>query len=174
MSRLSASIICREAVRLLRNEISHPTKGAMMGIASFEWTSPREGLFYESVAIADYDLEKSLGDFSEQFIWPAMRKMAKQVGNKSIGAEFMELPKGVIDAVNERFDGVALRTVINNVPVRAEFKGWSRTISYYDLEDDAIKSGPCGIMVLFTAHEPGKEKYLTIPLVELFGAEVNQ
>lgn len=162
---LTASIIGREAIRILLNERRSPTKQAIGPQSSFAMKEPRRGIFYENVALFGDSLSLCLDDFSERFIWPAMRRLALRTSGIALGAEYMELPKGVDDAANDHFDGLAIRTLIDlKWPLRGQKGLWSRKAKYYDIQTDSIETGPCGIAVVFTVHEPGLEAYrLQIP-----------
>lgn len=123
-------------------------------------------MFYENIAITDKCLEKSLEAFSQEYVHPAMRHLAKRLGTTPLGDEFMELPFGLDDVANERFD-FAMRCAISSTwPLRGQTGMWSRIMKYYDVETDQFETGPCGIGVAFTVHEPGMESALRIPVVD--------
>lgn len=128
---------------------------------------PRPGIFYENVALSGDSLLLPLNVFSERFIRPAMRRLAIRTSGVALGVELMELPKGVDEAANDHFDGLAMRTLIDTKwPLRGQKGMWSRVTEYYDITTDKMKTGPCGIAVVFTVHEPGMEAYrLQIPAV---------
>lgn len=152
---------------LLRNEIARPTPQIGVPPASFDMKEPREGLFYENVAVSLDSLEMTLPAFSEKYVLPAMRRLANRVHDIPLGIEPMELPKGVDDAANDWFDGVGLRTIIDMThPLRGQKGIRSRVCQYYDIQTDQMETGPCGVMVLWTAHKAGMAMaHLKIPVI---------
>lgn len=159
--KLSATMICREAIMHLRNEIRHPTPQILPYPPMFTMKEPREGIFYANVALSDDSLDLSLEQFSRRLIWPSIRRLRDEVRKIDLGDEFMELPKGVADAANERFDGLAMRVVIDDkCPWKGEPGIWRRVVEYYDIATDAFKIGPCGICCSFTVHKPGAATYI--------------
>lgn len=174
--KLSATMIGREALRLLRNEIMSPTLYDANNPPDFDMKEPRPGIYYATAALRRNSLDLSLEDFSERFIWPAMRRLAQKVSGVPLGEEYMELPRGLEDAANDHFDGIAMRTCISlKWPVLERKKGvWARIAEYYDIATDHMKTGLCSIVVVFTVHEPGMEKYrLQIPPGETNAASPN-
>lgn len=166
--KLSARVLGREAIVLLRNEIARPTSQVGPAPVSFDMKEPRDGIFYENVAVSSDSLEMALEDFSGKYILPAMRRLANRVRNIPLGIEPMELPRGVDDAANDCFDGVGLRTIVDMTwPLRGQSGPWARVCRYYDIQTDAMETGPCGVAVLWTAHKAGMAMaHLAIPIID--------
>lgn len=161
--KLTASIICREAIILLRNEIRHPTQQILPYPPMFPMVEPRAGIFYANVALGENSLDLPLENFSLDLICPSMRRLYDKIREISLGGEFMELPKGVADAANERFDGLSMRVVIDDkCPWKGEPRIWRRVVEYYDIETDSFKTGPCGICCSFTVHKPGAATHIPV------------
>lgn len=160
--KLNVRMIGREALMLLRNEIAKPTPQVGRAPASLEMVEPREGIFYQNVALEEDSLDLSLEVFSSKFVHPAMRLLAIRVRDIPLGDEFMEIPKNW-EAGNESFAGIAMRTIIaDKWPWNGEPGVWRRVVEYYDISTDNMKSGPCGIGLTFTVHKPGAEVYIPV------------
>ena len=159
--RLNATILGREALRLLHNEIRKPTPDEGPWPGSFKLNDPREGVFYANVGLEEGTLDAPLEGVSQHFVWPAMRRLAQKVKGIPLGDEFMELPKGFDDVANDCFGGIAMRTIINKtMPWNGERHVWRRMAEYYDIAEDRLKTGPCGICLHFTVHKPGAATYI--------------
>lgn len=154
---LSASIINREAIRILRNELIRPTRSDGRIEPYPLQVRGRRGTYSEAIgAIGPNDRDLSLETFAGYFIAPAMRRLAKKVCGIPLGGELMELPKGGYEAAADAFDGLALRTVISETwPVKKDSGPWTRLAQYYDISTDRLKRGKCTIGIVFTVHEPG-------------------
>lgn len=164
--RISASLACREAVRILglfRQGHIFQTKPLS---AKFNLDSPCAGLFYSNVALGKRTLHGSLERLSEDYIAPAMADLNSRTSSEPLGHEYMEIPFGVTDAANERWDGIAMRCLINDVqPVRDSKSVWSRAAKYYDVSTDDWVLGQCGIILHFAVHKSGMQSGLRIPVI---------
>lgn len=158
---LTASIICREALCCFTNELRCATDHKVPEPPHLDMTpSPRPGVHYTNIAVGDEELERELDYLAGRYIYPCMVLFARRLRNVNLSLEFMECPKQYQTA-NERFHNVAMRVVINDtMPIGRQIGLKAKRKEYYDIADDALKTGLCTNVILFTVCERGYTHYI--------------
>lgn len=106
------------------------------------------------VVVTKDDFGLGIDAFSDKFIRPAMQWFSQSLHGIKLSAErTMLMPCGV-DAAQETFRGVALRTVISDsVPVPDGVAIPHQVKKYYSIPEDVFKVGPCATIMLFSVHK---------------------
>ena len=147
MSKLSASVITREALLQLHNSHLHRASielPANSSIRAEKLDSSKHGVQFAShLGIDPAWLTYSVGRFSSLAIIPAMYALARVLDAEpeglTLSAELMELPKGVADAAAERLWNVAMRCVIDETKAEPRYPGWTRLDpKFYNIERDVV------------------------------------
>lgn len=153
MSKLSAMHICQEALEILRAP-TFPKLTTKFRPAFLDFGEQfKDKQYYSAIAISPKQLELPLAIFSENYIRPAIYQLFGSVSLHSLSDEMLYLPRGVYGAANERYKGVAMRVVIDWIPVGPEYPGWTKRESkfYRVTFDDFISTG-VGLALRFDVH----------------------
>jgi len=126
-----------------------------------EATEPVRGLFGLCIFVQDADLSLSLDDFIRERLRPAIDPWSLSLQGKELGHRPLLLPMGFLSASNERYDGIALRCVIQqDRPVEGRAIP-SRLVRWYDISQDRfLDDTPCSAAVLLHVHAVDTEARL--------------
>lgn len=107
MSKLTVRMICREALLLLVK--ARERQG--LSKATYEGEIDGQVQFFAKIKLTIGALDKSLMVFSEHVLRAPVQALSYQALDFKLSSEAMPLPKGLA-ASAERYDGIALRTII--------------------------------------------------------------
>lgn len=150
---LTATTLCRSALILLEEGRDAEPREVPWPVGAERFTGIK-GLFGAFLWVSDEELQLTLDAFVKARIIPMMDAWEQDFLKADLSPEYLILPKGFMDAKNERYNGVAMRCLFEeNRPTKGHDVP-SRVATYYDVSMDEFKEEPCSACISFWVHTP--------------------
>jgi hypothetical protein len=146
---LSAKVICRTSLCLLSE--ARGQYGEFPERAESYETSVR-GLYGLRLWLAEGELATDLELFSRRRLLPAIKAWAALFHGVELGWQYLIKPMGFADAANERFNGVAMRCIINAADPIGDRPILGQMTRWYDVVNDEFRVVPCAPSLSLWVH----------------------